>query len=188
MNVFRCKASMHVPNEQRSKLDDNATSCIFIGYEDKKFSYKIWGSDKQKTIRSRDVVFHEYKTIEDMDKNVKGAKLTFEGVGDLTPGQTSSESATNEAEMFESEPGIEHEEPVIEEEESGDDSDMGSVDEGEQIPPLKEGPQLRRTTRERQPSTRYPCSEYILIDDEGEPESFQEIQSHKDKDYWIKAM
>ena len=30
--------------------------------------------------------------------------------------------------------------------------------------------------------------EYILIVDEGEPESFQEIQSHKDKDCWIKVM
>ena len=43
------------------------------------------------------------------------------------------------------------------------------------IPIQEEGPQLRRTTREHQPSTRYPSSEYILIADEGEPESFQEI-------------
>ena len=35
------------------------------------------------------------------------------------------------------------EEPVIEEEESGDDSDTRGVDRGEQIPPLEEGPQLR---------------------------------------------
>ena len=54
------------------------------------------------------------------------------------------------------------------------------VDQGEQIPQL-EGPRLRQTTRERQPSTRYPSLEYILIVDEGEPESFQEIQSHNDK-------
>ena len=54
---------------------------------------------------------------------------------------------------------------------------MGGVDQGEQIPPLEEGPQLRRTTREHQPSTRYPSSEYILIADEGELERFQEVQS-----------
>ena len=46
---------------------------------------------------------------------------------------------------------------------------------------------MRRTTR-GQPSTRYPSSEYILIVDEGEPESFKEVESHKDKDCWIKAM
>ena len=47
---------------------------------------------------------------------------------------------------------------------------------------------MRRTSRECQPSTRYPSLEYILIIDEGELESFQEVQSHKDKDCWIKVM
>ena len=117
-------------------------------------------------------MFHEHETIEDMEKNVRGAKFTYKGFADLTLGQTSSESATNEIEMSESEPGTELEESVIKDEESGDDSDMGGVDQGEQIPPLEEGPHLRRATREHQPFTRYPSSEYILIVDEGEPESF----------------
>ena len=85
-------------------------------------------------------MFHEHKTIEDMEKNVRGAKLTYEGVVDLTLRKTSSKSSTNEAEIFESEPGTELEEPIIEEEESGDDNDMGGVDQGEQIPPLEEEP------------------------------------------------
>ena len=84
-----------------------------------------------------------------MEKNASGAKLTYEGVADLTPGQTALESATNEAEMSKSEPGTELEEPVIEEEESGDDSETGGVDQREQIPSLEEGPRLRQTTRER---------------------------------------
>ena len=44
-------------------------------------------------------MFHEHETIEDMDKNVRGAKLTYEGIANLTPRQTSLESSTNEAEM-----------------------------------------------------------------------------------------
>ena len=51
---------------------------------------------------------------------MRGAKLTYEGVTDLTPGETSSKSATNEEEMFESEPRTELKEPVIKEEESDD--------------------------------------------------------------------
>ena len=90
---------MHVPNEQRLKLDDKTTPCIFIEYGDEEFGYRLWDSEKQKTVTSRDVVFHEQETIEDMEKNVRGAKLTYEGVTDLTPGQTSSKSATNEAEI-----------------------------------------------------------------------------------------
>ena len=88
---------MHVPKEQRTKLDDKATPCIFIGNEDEKFGYRLWDSEKQKIVRNRDVMFHEHKTIKDMEKNVRGAKLTYEGVVDLTHRQTSSESATNEA-------------------------------------------------------------------------------------------
>ena len=99
LKVFGCKAFMHVPNEQRSKLDDKTTPCIFIGYLDEEFGYRLWDSEKQKTITSRDVVFHEQETIEDMKKNVRGVKLTYEGVTDLTLGQTSSKSATNEAEI-----------------------------------------------------------------------------------------
>ena len=85
-------------------------------------------------------MLREHETNEDMEKNVRGAKLTHEGVADLTHEQTSLESATDQAEIFESEPETELEEPVIEEEESGDDNDTGGVDQWEHIPPLEEGP------------------------------------------------
>ena len=102
LKVFGCKAFMHVPKEQGSKLDDKATPCIFIGYGDEEFIYKLWDLEKQKIVGSRDVVFHEHETIEYMEKNVSGAKLTYKGVVDLTLEQTSLEIATNEVEMSES--------------------------------------------------------------------------------------
>ena len=61
-------------------------------------------------------MFHEHETIENIEKNVRGAKLTYEGVANLTPGQTSSESVTNEAEMSELEPRTKLEELVFKEE------------------------------------------------------------------------
>ena len=88
---------MQVPKEQRSKLDDKAIPRIFIGYGDEEFNYRLWDSEKQKTIISRDFVFHEHQTIENIEKNVSAAKLTYDGVTDLTSEQTSLESATNEA-------------------------------------------------------------------------------------------
>ena len=66
LKVFGCKAFMHVQKEQRSKLDDKATLCIFTGYGDEEFGYRLLDSKKQKIFRSRDVVFHEHQTIEDM--------------------------------------------------------------------------------------------------------------------------
>ena len=44
-----------------------------------------------------------------------------------------------------------------------------------------------RSTRERRLSTKYPNSEYVLITDERELENYQEVQSHKDKQNWMKA-
>ena len=63
LKVFGCKAFMHIPKEQRTKLDDKATPCIFIGYGDEEFDYRLWDSEKQKLVRSRDVVFHEHKPL-----------------------------------------------------------------------------------------------------------------------------
>ena len=77
---------MYVPKEQRLKPNDKATPCLFIGYGDEEFGYRLWDPEKQKIVRSRDVMFHEHETIEYMEKNVRGAKLTYEGVADLTPG------------------------------------------------------------------------------------------------------
>ena len=129
--MFHIPQSIHACTKgAKIEAGDKATLCIFIGYGDEEFGYKLWDSEKQKILRSRDVVFHEHETIEDMEKNVSGAKLTYEGVVDLTPEHTSLESATNEAEMSKSKLGTELEELVIEEEESGDDSDTGGVDQG----------------------------------------------------------
>lgn len=49
-------------------------------------------------------------------------------------------------------------------------------------------PQVRRSTREHRASSRYPTSKSLLLTDEGEPESFQEAQSHNDRVSWMKAM
>ena len=62
LKVFGCKASVHVPKEQKSKLDSKSTLCIFVGYGDVEFGYKLWDPKEKKMIRSQDVVFHERKT------------------------------------------------------------------------------------------------------------------------------
>jgi hypothetical protein len=83
-----------VPKEQRLKLDDKATPCIFVGYGDAEFGYKLWDPKKKKMIKSRDVVFHENKNIKDFEKSGK-SKSIVEGVYDLTPTFSSSDIATD---------------------------------------------------------------------------------------------
>jgi len=51
-----------------------------------------------------------------------------------------------------------------------------------------EEPQLRRSTRERRPSTRYGPDEYITLTDEGAPQSYEEAMTDIRKSEWAKAM
>ena len=56
LRVFGCKAYVHVPRDERSKLDAKARQCIFIGYGQDEFGYRLYDPVEKKVIRSRDVV------------------------------------------------------------------------------------------------------------------------------------
>ena len=183
LRVFGCKAFMHIQKEQRTKLDDKSMPCIFVGYGDEEFGYRLWDPIKKKVVRSRDVVFHENEIVG--NTTMDDASSTRDGV-DITPVSIPTDDATGGG-MPESEQ--EEEEPVVGDQETTVDEE--GVEQGEPenpVPPEEVGPPLRRSSREHQPSTRYPSSDYILITDEGEPESFQDVQSCRDKDCWTKAM
>lgn len=57
--VFGCLAYVHVPNQNRQKLDAKSDSCIFIGYSEKSKAYRLYNPLTNKLIVSRDVIFDE---------------------------------------------------------------------------------------------------------------------------------
>jgi hypothetical protein len=63
LRVFGCDAYVHVPKENRSKMDKKAEKCIFIGYKDGVKGYKIWNLETKNTVYNRDVVFREVKDV-----------------------------------------------------------------------------------------------------------------------------
>ena len=67
MMVFDCLSYMHVAKELRRKLDLKTRPCIFLGYNDGEFGYRLWNLVEKKMIRSRDIVFMEEKTIIDWE-------------------------------------------------------------------------------------------------------------------------
>ena len=71
LKVFGCKAFVHVPKEQRSKLDYKATTCIFLGYGGEEFGYRLWDPKAKKFTRSRDVIFSEDQTVADPDEKAQ---------------------------------------------------------------------------------------------------------------------
>ena len=162
--------------------------CIFVGYGDEEFGYRLWDSEKKKVVRSRDVVFHENETSSNVEQVMGGDNSTSEGVADMTPVRIQPEDVTNgrmqEPEQDEEQSAVEDDESTVDEENNTEGDEQGELPH----PPEEVESHLRRSIRERQPSTRYSSSEYILITDEGEPESFQDVQYCRDRDCWVKAM
>ena len=68
LRVFGCRAFVHIPKDERSKLDSKSRLCIFLRYGRDEFGYRRWDPVDKKIIRSRDVVFLEDQTIEDFGK------------------------------------------------------------------------------------------------------------------------
>ncbi len=49
-------AYVHIPKDERSKLDEKSKKCVFVGYGLDEFGYRFFDPVKRKLIRSRDVV------------------------------------------------------------------------------------------------------------------------------------
>ncbi|KAM1915389.1 hypothetical protein ACFX13_035244 [Malus domestica] len=60
--------------------------------------------------------------------------------------------------------------------------------QGEPPAPQENEDQVRRSNRSRIPSTKYSSSEYIMLTNYGEPETYEEARAHNDSDKWMKAM
>ena len=179
--MFGCKAFAHVPKEQRTNLDDKSVPCIFIGYGDEEFGYKLWDLVKKKVIRSRDVIFRESEVRNADDLSEKAKKKNG-----IVPNLVTVPSFSNHPISAESmiDEGVEHEEQPDEIVEQGEQ--LGDNTEQMEYPEEEQSQPLRRSERRRIKSTKYPSSEYVLINDEGELESLKEVLSHPEKIQWMK--
>ncbi|GJV58461.1 putative RNA-directed DNA polymerase [Tanacetum coccineum] len=66
LRVFGCKASVHIPKDERSKLDVKGKPCVFLMYGQNEFRYRLYDPVQKKLVRSRDVVFEEDLTLKDV--------------------------------------------------------------------------------------------------------------------------
>ena len=182
LKVFGCRAFVHIPKDERSKLDDKAKQCIFLGYGHDEFGYRLWDPVDKKIVRSRDVVFLEDQTIEDFG-HVEQSASDASDLVNLDP--VPLPAVHNEyVEDVEPPHGDDVNDEIPNEVEPEDEEEQVEQPHQESPPP----PQLRRSTRERHTSRRYSSNEYVMISDQGEPESYEEVMEHEKKAEWLKAM
>jgi hypothetical protein len=57
LRVFGCPAYVHIPSEERLKLDSKSRQCVFLEYGKGVKGYKFWDPMANKAVISRDMVF-----------------------------------------------------------------------------------------------------------------------------------
>jgi len=85
LRFFGCKAFVHIPRDERSKLDVKTRQRIFLGYGLDEFGYRLYDPVEKKLVRSRDVVFMEDQIIHDIEKTEKVVPQCSDGLIDLDP-------------------------------------------------------------------------------------------------------
>ena len=148
-----------------------------LGHPDERFGYRLWDPVNKKIVRSRDVVFFEDETIEDIVKQKKQATTPQVVDMDQIPSLVvhGNHGGDDDTEGASSSQG----------------DDQSSEDEDADVDDTLEEPQqeqLRRTSRVRRPSSRYPPHEYLLLTDAGELSCYEEAMSDEHKNHWLEAM
>ena len=57
LRMFGCRLYVHIPKDERSKLNDKVKECIFLGYGHEELGYRLWDPMTRKLIRSRESCF-----------------------------------------------------------------------------------------------------------------------------------
>ncbi|KAL4341068.1 hypothetical protein GQ457_08G007840 [Hibiscus cannabinus] len=64
LRIFGCPTYVHVPGDERSKLDAKSKKCIFLGYKKGVKGYKFWDPVARKMVINRDAIFDEQSMLQ----------------------------------------------------------------------------------------------------------------------------
>ncbi|GKC72575.1 retrovirus-related pol polyprotein from transposon TNT 1-94, partial [Tanacetum coccineum] len=201
LRVFGCDFYVKVKDVARDKLDAKSVKCTFISNGSDEIGYRFWDSKIHKVIRSRDVIFNE--------DSLYGAKVATDSSNLTKPNQKdqvvlvdSPENLANKSivsehglssEITQSPGGSSDMGEGSENSGSFEDSGRSDEEDSEDRASFEEGgfetPQLRRSIRESRAPVRYsPSANYLLLTENGEPESYSEALSSKEFVQWKKAI
>lgn len=66
MKVFGCQTFIHIPQDERRKVDSKIKEGIYFGSSKDEFGYRLWDPMNKKIVRSRDAMFFKDETIEEV--------------------------------------------------------------------------------------------------------------------------
>ncbi|UYV81244.1 hypothetical protein LAZ67_20000445 [Cordylochernes scorpioides] len=69
LKTFGCNAYVHIPKDNRKKLDKKSIRTFFVEYTETNKNYRMWDPIARKIIISRDVIFTEANTSENIQDN-----------------------------------------------------------------------------------------------------------------------
>jgi Reverse transcriptase (RNA-dependent DNA polymerase)/gag-polypeptide of LTR copia-type/Integrase core domain/GAG-pre-integrase domain len=170
MKIFGCVCYAHVPDENRSKLDDKSERCIFVGYPDGTKGYRLYNLEKKKLVISRDVIFDEKAFWNWEEEKVQIQSVpTIISIGELENPiiELQQQGSTSQQEGSSSTPTP----TPIEVSNSNTDSTAREELTTSESPPR----------RVRSLAEIYESCNFSII----EPQSFEEAEKHEN---WIKAM
>eukprot|EP00252_Welwitschia_mirabilis_P028029 TRINITY_DN992_c0_g1_i5.p1 TRINITY_DN992_c0_g1~~TRINITY_DN992_c0_g1_i5.p1 ORF type:complete len:816 (+),score=171.97 TRINITY_DN992_c0_g1_i5:277-2448(+) len=178
LRVFGCEAYMHIQKENRTKLQERAKRCIFVGYGEDALGYRLWDPETNRIARSRDVKFREH--------------VMFYNLQDKNQAESDPVSPHQSCKVKDESDEEQEEEQEEEAPETGisDNNEMSSEEEQvEEEQPMDASHWVRRSTRISHPPDRYsPSLNYVLYSDCGEPETVREAHACADAVKWKAAM
>ena len=141
---------------------------------------------EKKLVKSRDVVFMENQTIQDILKTDTLVPQCSDGLIDLDPIPL-THVPTEVRDVQDDQHDIGDVDTDSTPVEMGDNAHEQSPISKVPLEVLSDVP-FRRFIRDRQPSTRYSTDEYVLLTDEGKPKCYAEAMEDENKKEWVDAM
>ena len=77
IRVFGCQAFVHVPKDERKKLDSKSKKCILLGYGTTTKGCSLYDPLKKRVLFSRDVIFNECKYVFEESTQQKSQKRVY---------------------------------------------------------------------------------------------------------------
>ncbi|CAL8112732.1 unnamed protein product [Prunus armeniaca] len=102
LRVFGSVCYCHVPNQLRSKLDDSATKCVFVGYGKCEKGYSVYNLQTNKIAVSRSVIFDEDSLWDWENQSVQHISILMsleDGTRDTAMESDFSDSSTQETQF-----------------------------------------------------------------------------------------